>query len=424
MTQREAGERGPRQRVRMRGALARQVGLEEEALRAGRPAFGLGDQPVVRLARREHVPKPAERPCRRQHHAHCVPGVRRRMAEDVRPTLRVGDRLGQGGEDDPRGPQDDRDGPGSDHPHAQRSGRLIACACRDGDSGRRLGRARRRLERRGEPGRRELEGGEHLVAPAAAGDVEEQRPRRVCDVGRALAGEREPDVVLRQEDVRDSLVRLGLVAAKPKELGRREAGESAVARELEQAAEADPLLDLAALGAGALVVPEDGRPEHALVGVEGDEPVHLAGEADSGDVVDGERSEGLLGRAPPVFRVLLGPAGAGHRQWILALGPRHHLAGGAEGERLEAGGADVEADEGGHRSARPAARSASLASASSSSPGRPLTPTAPTRRPSSKAATPPRKKEKNGSKLASSAGSSRALSASSPVERASLRAAV
>jgi hypothetical protein len=50
-----------------------------------------------------------------------------------------------------------------------------------------------------------------------------------------------------------------------------------------------------------------------------------------------------------------------------------------------------------------------------SSPGRPLTPTAPTRRPSSNAATPPLKNVKNGSKLASSAGSSRTLFASAPV---------
>jgi hypothetical protein len=67
---------------------------------------------------------------------------------------------------------------------------------------------------------------------------------------------------------------------------------------------------------------------------------------------------------------------------------------------------------------------AASASASSTSPGIPLTPTAPIRRPSSNTATPPRKKVKNGSKLARSAGSARAFSASYLVVVASLRAAV
>ena len=61
----------------------------------------------------------------------------------------------------------------------------------------------------------------------------------------------------------------------------------------------------------------------------------------------------------------------------------------------------------------PADSIAAAASAASSAPGRPLTPTAPTRRPPSKAATPPRKNVKNGSKLARSTGSSATFSASS-----------
>ena len=73
---------------------------------------------------------------------------------------------------------------------------------------------------------------------------------------------------------------------------------------------------------------------------------------------------------------------------------------------------------------RPSRRSRPSASRSSSAPGRPLTPTAPTRASPSNTATPPRKNVKNGSKLARSTGSSRTFSASSRVERASLRAAV
>ena len=99
-------------------------------------------------------------------------------------------------------------------------------------------------------------------------DVEEQRPRRVGDVDRALAGEPQPHVVLRQQHVRDPRVDVGLVAAQPEELRRREAGQRAVAGQRDQPLEPDPRLDLRALLAGALVVPEDRRPQHPLVGVE------------------------------------------------------------------------------------------------------------------------------------------------------------
>ena len=58
-------------------------------------------------------------------------------------------------------------------------------------------------------------------------------------------------------------------------------GERPVAGERDQPLEADALLDLGALGPGALVVPEDRGAEHAVALVEADEPVHLAREADA-----------------------------------------------------------------------------------------------------------------------------------------------
>ena len=63
--------------------------------------------------------------------------------------------------------------------------------------------------------------------------------------------------------------------AQPEQLGRREAGKRSVPRQLDQAPEADSLLDLGALGARPLVVPEDGRAQHLLLLVEDDEAVHL-----------------------------------------------------------------------------------------------------------------------------------------------------
>ena len=179
----------------------------------------------------------------------------------------------------------------------------------------------------------------------------------------------------------------------------------------------DALLDLGALLPGALVVPEDRRAQDAVGVVERDEAVHLAGEADARDAVAAELGERRLGRAPPVLRVLLGPPGLRRRQRVGLLGAREHLAVRGDPQRLDAGRADVEADEVGHSRSRPARAIASRAIRSSSSPGSPLTPIAPTRTPPSKAATPPSKKVKNGSKLASSAGSPETFAASSAVER-------
>ena len=115
------------------------------------------------------------------------------------------------------------------------------------------------------------------------------------------------DVVLRQHDPADAPVDVGLVAAQPEQLRGREARERPIAGERDESLEADALLDLCALGPGALVVPEDRRAEHAVLRVEADQTVHLAGEADSVDV-DAEESERSLARPQPVVGVLLGPA--------------------------------------------------------------------------------------------------------------------
>ena len=147
--------------------------------------------------------KPRERAGRGQHHAHRVPGAGHRVAEDVHPRLGVGRIAGQRGEHDAGRPEHDRHGPGVDDAHAERAGRLVARA-RD------LGR----LEDRRKPLERDIERRADLLRPASPADVEEQRPGRVGDVDRVLAGQPEPDVVLRQQDPADLPVDLGLVAAR------------------------------------------------------------------------------------------------------------------------------------------------------------------------------------------------------------------
>ena len=186
------------------------------------------------------------------------------MAEDVHARLRVRQVGGQRGEHDAGRAEHDRHGARARDPDAERGGRLVACA-RD------LGR----LVCSGKPLERDVERFADLGRPAAPGDVEEQGSGSVGCVDRVHAGQPEPDVVLRQQHVPDARVHIGLVTAQPEELRRGESGERAVAGQLDQPLEPDPGLDLGALGGGPLVVPEDRGPQHALLGVEHDEAVHL-----------------------------------------------------------------------------------------------------------------------------------------------------
>ena len=254
------------------------------------------------------------------------------MAEGVQPRLRLGPVLVERGEDDTGRAEHDRERPRRRNADAERSRRLVARA-----------RDLRRLVHRRQPLAGKLERVEQLVAPAPVGDVEEKRPGRIGDVDRVLAGEAVAHVVLRQEDVTDPGVRLGLVPAEPEELRRREAGERAISGQLEQPVEAEPLLDLGAFRAGALVVPEDRGPKHVTVLVEDDEAVHLAREAERAVVP--ELAERRLRSQPPVFGILFGPARSRCRERVGALGTGEHLAGRRERERLDAARPDVEPGE-------------------------------------------------------------------------------
>ncbi len=109
--------------------------------------------------------------------------------------------------------------------------------------------------------------------------------------------------------------------------------------------EADPLLDLAALRLGALVVPEDRGPHHGAVDVEDDQAVHLARETDAEEVEPTHLLEGPLGRRPPVRGILLGPAGAWRRERIAVLAPREDAAVRRNRDELDPRRADVQTDE-------------------------------------------------------------------------------
>jgi hypothetical protein len=103
------------------------------------------------------------------------------------------------------------------------------------------------------------------------------------------------------------------VVADPHELRRREAGQRVVAGDLDQPLATDRRPDRVALDGGALVVPEDRGAEDGISGIEQNEPVHLAGEADRHDVGAGcvcgrqGRPDCHDRRVPPRGGILLAP---------------------------------------------------------------------------------------------------------------------
>ena len=262
------------------------------------------------------------------------------MAEGMKPGLRIVRVLGERCEHDARRAEHDRDRSRLDDAEAEGRGLLVAGA---GDLG--------RLADGRQPRGRDVEGRQDLVGPASVGHVEEQGSGGVSGVDRPLAREPKPDVVLREHDSPDAGVDVGLVAAQPQQLRCGEARQGAVSRQRDEALEADQLLDLGALGHRPLVVPEDGGPEDASLGVEADQPVHLTRQADPGRL-EPEPPESDLARPPPVLGVLLRPAGLRCGELVALLRRVDHLAVGRDGDRLHAGRADVEPDEGAHSAPR------------------------------------------------------------------------
>ena len=235
MAQAEPGERAARGRVGVGRALAGEVGREQQPLDPGLPVRRASEQLVVRAPHR--LAQPLQRAGGAEHHAHDVPRLRHGVAEGVHARLGVVRVAVQGGEDDAARAEHHRRGPAlGHHADAQRARGLVARA--GGDRHAAVGQAGDggRLVDLRQPRRVDVERLDHLVAPAARGDVEEQRARGVGDVDGVLVGELEADVVLGQQDVGDAPVDLGLVLGQPQQLGRGEAGERAVAGQLRRGA--------------------------------------------------------------------------------------------------------------------------------------------------------------------------------------------
>ncbi len=283
MAEAETAERSAGRRVEVGRPFPGQVGEEDQTLAAGGHVLGLRQHRVVVDLREEGVVEPGQGAGCRQHHSHHQPPVRRGVAEGVDPTLAVRQEAVRRSQHHPGGPEDDRQRAGASDPPAHGGSGLVA-----GTGGHRhtleAPHDIAALAELGKPRRRDLQLGEKLVAPAALGDVEEERPRGIGHVDAMPAGEPIAHVVLGQGDLPDAGVGRRLVLPHPEQLGGGEAGQGAVAGEPDETIAAASGLQRGALRRGALIVPEDRRADHLPAGVEAHQPVHLAGEADTEDL--------------------------------------------------------------------------------------------------------------------------------------------
>ncbi|MDR6548915.1 hypothetical protein J2736_000098 [Paenibacillus qinlingensis] len=115
------------------------------------------------------------------------------------------------------------------------------------------------------------------------GYIKQQRAARVGHVHAERSRQAQPDIILRQQQMPNAGVVLRLMLPEPKELRRGEAGQRLIACEAAELGFADGRLDVGALLRGALIAPEQRRPDNLLRLVEEDRPVHLAGEANTCD---------------------------------------------------------------------------------------------------------------------------------------------
>jgi 4'-phosphopantetheinyl transferase EntD len=92
--------------------------------------------------------------------------------------------------------------------------------------------------------------------------------------------------------------------------------------------------------------------QHLVVGIEQRCAVHVAGQSNAAHALQFIRMQfcqpvdGGEGRAPPVGRVLFGPAGLGPSRFVAGCGGfAQRLAALADQQRLDPGGADIDAEE-------------------------------------------------------------------------------
>ncbi len=328
----DAGEGCSQRGIVVRCPLATQVGVEVQPIASGGGGEAAADQFVEGSVRLERVAIPPKASAGAEHAAHEMAGIPDGMAERVHRPGWVGRGTLAGREDHAGGAEIDGHGTRVVDATCKTRRRLIAgtgdhrCACSQaGQCGGLRGDLARdlpALEDLGKPGRVDTKAIEDFTGPMPAGDVEQRGSGGVRGIRRVPARQFQSDGVLGQQDVLDAGVDVRLVPAYPEQLRRGETCQRRFPGDLDEPPFAEALVHECALFDGSLIIPEHGRSQHLLSGVEQYEPVHLAGKADAGHFITGcvrirdQAADDIQAGQPPVRGILFRPTGPRGRQLI------------------------------------------------------------------------------------------------------------
>jgi hypothetical protein len=163
-------------------------------------------------------------------------------------------------------------------------------------------------------------------------DIQKQHAGCICHIRSAFASKAKAGVVFWQKKVPYALPVVGFVFANPENFRQREVWQGGIARELNQALQAKCAREVAALLLGAYVAPDECRADNISFFVEKDRAMHLAREADAGDVLAREViarerfANCCASSAPPVFRMLLRPANLRRCKGLVVFGRGRYQA--------------------------------------------------------------------------------------------------
>ena len=188
--------------------------------------------------------------------------------------------------------------------------------------------------------------------PLALHHVEQQHAAGVAHLGGELASESAANLVFRQQHLGEAVKVLRFMIAEPKNFRRGETGQGRIGDHADQlCAPAGPLFDFVALGGRPLIVPQKGTANDLGLSCR-ETPSRASGPTDRSPCTSAGLSlaflttcaNGLDGRLPPIFGVLLAPQRLGVIDRIAGAGLRQDFARWIDRQRLGAGRADVDAD--------------------------------------------------------------------------------
>ena len=188
----------------------------------------------------------------------------------------------------------------------------------------------------------------HFLAPALVLHVQEQHARSIGIVGGVHTGHAVDQIILGQHDLGDGGVQIRFILLHPEEFWGGEPCKGNVAGVFAQSFSADFLVQIIGLLGGTAIVPQNGRAQHPVGGIQGHQTVHLAAHADAlhlGGVEAFQQSrDAIQTRLPPGSGVLLAPACVGHAQGIFPGNLIAYLAGFVNQKEFARRGTQIHAD--------------------------------------------------------------------------------